>query len=88
MPCSRYKHLSWHKGINQYILQCKYSGKQIYKAFATEAAGGRCSVPDSEDKEFRGKVAPELQAWIDEVVFLHGRIMASGQSEVDRSAWR
>ena len=38
MPCSRYKYLSWHNGIKQYIVQCKYSGKQIYKAFDTEAA--------------------------------------------------
>ena len=48
----------------------------------------RVAYFDEEDKEFRGKIAPELQACSDEVAFLHGRIMASRQSEVHRPTWR
>ena len=39
MPCSRYKHLSWHMGSNNYIVQCHRTSEHICKAFDTEAAG-------------------------------------------------
>ena len=38
MAHSRYKHVSWHSGIQKYVVQCKLRGKPIYKAFETEAA--------------------------------------------------
>ena len=53
MPCSRYKYLSWHKGINKYIVQWTYSGKQIYKAFDAEATSVSYLIKKTRSSEAR-----------------------------------
>ena len=37
MVSSEYKYLSWHTGIEKYIVQITHRGKRKYKAFAEES---------------------------------------------------
>ena len=65
MAGSRYRGVSWHKGIQRYVVQAKQRGKRLYKAFSTEqdAVAYLQRVTRISEARLLRRSGPAMQHW-------------------------